>query len=138
MAFRGILPPRILRETLYSIYRILFPLDEKSAKFARQLINEQDRRFDHSLLQDPGAIHPMSEPFQFAFWGKRLQRLEDVVAHPPPTNRLISWIERHTSERNALTVAIVGLFFAALFGLLGVMVGVAQLVLSYYAWKYPA
>lgn len=53
---RGVLPPRILRETLYSIYGILFPLDEKSAKFTRQLINEQNGRFDDSLMLDPGVM----------------------------------------------------------------------------------
>ncbi|KAI6080367.1 hypothetical protein F4821DRAFT_251651 [Hypoxylon rubiginosum] len=139
---RGVLPPQILRETLYSIYRILFPLDEKSAKFARRLVAEHNGTYngslDDSLLSDPGEIHDIAKPFEFAFWGKRLKRLEDIVAHPPPTNALISWFERHTSERNALSVAIVGVFFAAFFGLLGVLVSAAQLVVSYYAWKYPA
>jgi hypothetical protein len=53
------------------------------------------------------------------------------------THWMFSWFERHTSERNALIIALIGLFLAALFGFLGLLVGIAQLVVSYYAWKQP-
>ncbi|KAI3331784.1 hypothetical protein HD806DRAFT_478283 [Xylariaceae sp. AK1471] len=134
---RGVLPPRLLRETLFSIYRILFPLDEKSARFARRLVNRWNETIDPDFLIDPGAIHSMSEPFEFVFWGKRLERLEKVVANPPPSNTLVSWFERHTSERNVLTVAIVGVVLAAVFGFLSFIVSIVQLIISYQAWKFP-
>ncbi len=69
--------------------------------------------------------------------GRRVKTLEELIANPPPGNKFLSWVERRSSERTALTVAIIGLFFAALFGLLGVVVGVIQLLVSYWAWKYP-
>ena len=76
--------------------------------------------------------------FEYKFWSYRLAVLKGIVVNPPPANKLIAWFERHTSERNALTVAVLGLFLAALFGFLSFVVGVAQLVVSIIAWKYPA
>lgn len=73
----------------------------------------------------------------FDYWGDRLSALYDVVKQPPPANALVAWLERHTSERNALTIAIVGLFLSVLFGLLSFIVGLLQLVLAWVAYKYP-
>jgi hypothetical protein len=71
------------------------------------------------------------------YWGSRLAKLHDLVQHPPPANRLVYWFERHTSERNALSVAILALLLSALFGLLGVIIGCLQLAFAWMAWKYP-
>ncbi|KAI5463394.1 hypothetical protein BGZ63DRAFT_351923, partial [Mariannaea sp. PMI_226] len=73
----------------------------------------------------------------FDYWGDRLSAVYDVVKRPPPRNAIVAWFERHTSERNALTVAIVGLFLSALFGLLSFIVGLLQLILAWEAYKYP-
>lgn len=73
----------------------------------------------------------------FNYWGERLSALHDIVRQPPPANAIIAWVERHTSERNALTVAIVGLFLSVLFGLLSFIVGLLQLILAWVAYKYP-
>ena len=89
-----------------------------------------DSIFDPNLLVYDGLIRPLPGNFKFVYWTKRLRALQTVVDKPPPSNKIISWFERHTSERNALTVAILGLFLTALFGLLSFLVGVAQLVVS--------
>lgn len=73
----------------------------------------------------------------FDYWGGRLSALHDIVRQPPPANAIVAWVERHTSERNALTVAIVGLFLSVLFGLLSFIVGLLQLILAWVAYKYP-
>ncbi|KAK1984377.1 hypothetical protein LZ30DRAFT_747908 [Colletotrichum cereale] len=73
----------------------------------------------------------------FEYWGNRLAKLHDAIKHPPPTNPVVSWCERHTSEQNALTAAIFGLFLAALFGFLSFIVGLLQLILAWVAWKHP-
>lgn len=73
----------------------------------------------------------------YEYWGERLDNLYKLVKDPPPANALVAWFERHTSERNALTVAIVGLFLAVLFGFLSVVIGILQLVVAWLAWKYP-
>lgn len=137
----GTLPPQLLVETLYSIYYILFPLasNKRSAKLAKKLTrpnndpdacNSSDSAFDPNLVVYDGLIRPLPPNFKFVYWTKRLRNLQAVVDHPPPSNKVVSWFERHTSERNALTVAIIGLFLTALFGLLSVLVGIAQLVIS--------
>ncbi|KAL7942803.1 hypothetical protein V8C42DRAFT_140241 [Trichoderma barbatum] len=134
----GTLPPQLLVETLYSIYYILFPLatNKKSAKLAKKLTrkngsdNLSDSAFDPNLVVYDALIRPPPDDFKFVYWTKRLRALQAIVDHPPPSNRIVSWFERHTSERNALTAAILGLFLTALFGLLSFLVGVAQLVVS--------
>ncbi|KAK1755481.1 hypothetical protein QBC47DRAFT_380507 [Echria macrotheca] len=126
----GTLPPRLLLETLLSIYHILFPVstDTKSAKFAASLV--QKSGFDPQFIIDDGVIREIPEHFDYIFWGHRLKQLDTIISKPPPANKVISWMERHTSERNALTIAIVGVFLAALFGFLGFAVGAAQLVVA--------
>lgn len=137
----GTLPPQLLVETLYSIYYILIPLatDKRSAKFAKKLTrpnndpdacNSSDSAFDPNLVVYDSLVRSLPADFKFVYWTKRLRNLQAVVDHPPPSNKVVSWFERHTSERNALTVAMIGLFLTALFGLLSVLVGIAQLVVS--------
>ena len=130
---QGTLPPRLLLETLVSIYYVLFPVstDTRSAKFAASLVRKAG--FDSDFVIDDGTIREIPEHFDYIYWGDRLQQIQTVISKPPPSNRVISWIERHTSERNALTVAIVGVFLAVLFGFLGFAVGLAQLVVSVLA-----
>jgi hypothetical protein len=86
---------------------------------------------------DDGTIRAFPDNFEYRYWGNRLKILRNMVTNPPPANKLVSWVERHTSERNALTVAIIGIFLSALFGFLGFTVGLAQLVISILAWKQP-
>lgn len=96
------------------------------------------KKLDPDLMMDDGSLRFVPPDFKFVFWGERLRNLEEITAKRPPRNKVISWIERHTSERNALTVAIIGLLLAALFGFLSLIVGIAQLVVSVLAWKYPS
>jgi hypothetical protein len=127
----------LLLETFLSIYYILFPIsvDNKSARFVKQLVRRSG--FDPNFIVDDGCIRKLPDNFRYLFWGDRLRVLQDLVANPPPANKIIAWVERHTSERNALTVAILGMFLAVLFGFLAFAVGVAELVVSILAWKYP-
>jgi hypothetical protein len=126
-------------ETLDSFHYILFPisLDKsgKSQRLLQKLISKYN--FDPNSKWDEGHIRPLPEQFTYQYWGGRLTRLHDIVKNPPPANKVVSWFERHTSERNALTVAIIGLFLSALFGLLSFIVGLAQLWVSVIAWKAP-
>lgn len=132
------MPPQLLTETLYTIYTILFPIgiNKKSRRFAERLVRAE-RPFDRNLLIYDGFIYPLPENFKCVYWSRRLKALQALVEARPPKNKLVSWFERHTSERNALTVAIIGLFLSALFGFLGVLVGILQVVISIKAWKHP-
>lgn len=67
----------------------------------------------------------------------RLEELYRFLEDLPPRNRFTWWIEWHTSERNALTVAIMGLFLSVFFGLLACLIDIAQLVVAILAWNRP-
>lgn len=66
----------------------------------------------------------------YQYWGDRLTTLCNVVQKRPPRNKVVAWIGRHTTDRDALIVAILGLFLAALFGFLSFIVGLLQLILA--------
>lgn len=53
-------------------------------------------------------VRSILETITFEYWGDRLSTIYDIVKDPPPTNVFMNWLERHTSERNGLTVAIIG------------------------------
>jgi hypothetical protein len=97
----------------------------------------QDEGFDEDAMWIE-FVRELPADFSFLYWGDRIAKLYDLTKHPPPANALVSWFERHTSERNALTVAIIGLFLSVLFGFLGVVIGLFQSVIAWLAWKYPA
>ncbi|RYP44556.1 hypothetical protein DL768_009005 [Monosporascus sp. mg162] len=132
------LPPRLLLETLATLHIVLFPIATKGNKRCRSLLKKLIRsgNFD-AEAEWIEFVRPIPPDFTFVYWGDRLTKLYELVKRPPPSNALVSWFERHTSERNALTVAICGLFLAVLFGFLGVIIGMLQLVIAWLAWKYP-
>jgi len=135
---RGTLPPRLLLETLLTFHDVLFPVasvrDKKSRAVLETMIQKHGFDAEGRLIE---FVRATPADMAFDYWGDRLSMLHDVVQRPPPTNAMVAWFERHTSERNALTVAIVGLFLSALFGLLSFLVGLFQLVLAWVAYKYP-
>lgn len=133
---RGTLPPRLLFETLLSLHEILFPIEvlgnERSETLLRRLVRKQS--FDKEVLWVEN-VRQIPADFTFVYWGDRITKLYEIVDCPPPTNALVSWFERHKSDRNALTVAIAGLFLAALFGFLSFITGLLQLIIAWIAWK---
>ncbi len=117
---RSTLPPQLLLETLYTIYLVLFPLSEKkAARMARRLVSHSERKYKFDPdLQNFGTLDygiPIQE-FKYLYWAQRLRSLHAIVTARPPANRVTSLFERYTSERNALVVAIVGLFLSVFFG----------------------
>lgn len=123
-------------ETLLLNQLILLPAswDHKTDSLLEKLIAKDG--FDPNMREyDP--VRRIAPGFVFQVWARRLDELHDFVRQPPPSNALVAWFERHTSERNALTVAILGLFLSVVIGLLGLVVGILQLVLAWYAYKFP-
>ncbi|KAL2787667.1 hypothetical protein BJX66DRAFT_327670 [Aspergillus keveii] len=136
----GTLPPQLLLETLHSIQFILFPISNdktrKSIRLLQRLVTKDG--FDPNARLDEGWIRDgVAANFRYKYWNQRLEILYQLAKNPPPRNGFISWIERHTTERNALTVAIIGLFLSAFFGLLTCLIGGAQLAVAIMAWKDP-
>ncbi|KAK2033893.1 hypothetical protein LX32DRAFT_689741 [Colletotrichum zoysiae] len=134
----GTLPPRLLLETLLTVHTVLFPIiyteDDKSYSLLQKMIRKHSFDQEAKLIDFVRTLPP---DMVFEYWGSRLAKLHDAIKRPPPTNPVVSWLERHTSERNALMVAIVGLFLAALFGFLSFVVGLLQLILAWVVWKHP-
>ncbi|KAL4886117.1 hypothetical protein BJY04DRAFT_213652 [Aspergillus karnatakaensis] len=130
----GMLPPQLLLETLHTIHSILFPIMNdktgKSSELLKDLIAKHG--FDPNAIWDTGLI---SDGFRYQYWNQRLEILYRLVINPPPRNRLARWVERHTSERNALTVALIALFLNAFFGMMACLIGGAQLAIAILAWK---
>jgi hypothetical protein len=73
--------------------------------------------------------------FRYQYWNQRLEILYQLAKNPPPRNRVIGWVERHTNERNALTVALIALFLSVFFGLMSCLIGGAQLAIAILDWK---
>ncbi|KAI8716917.1 hypothetical protein NCS52_00986300 [Fusarium sp. LHS14.1] len=132
----GILPPRLLFETLVTIHCILFPVasigNKRSMRLLKKLIKKEGFDPEATWVE---FVRPIPDDLSFTYWGPRLAELHDVVKRPRPTNSLVSWFERHTSERNALTVAIIGLFLSVFLGLLSLVVGILQLIIAWLAWR---
>ncbi|KAK4225076.1 hypothetical protein QBC38DRAFT_280405 [Podospora fimiseda] len=133
---RGSLPPRLLLETVHTFYGILFPVTNRRDKKSRALLKSMIRKEDFdSETKEIEFVRKASEDMTFHYWGHRLAALHEIIKKPPPANAMVAWFERHTSERNALTVAILGLFLSALFGMLSFIVGMLQFVLAWVAYK---
>jgi hypothetical protein len=126
-----------LLETLFTISCILLPAatDPKSDALAKRFIEKHD--WDATITDWDDYNPRPPKDFEYECWNHRLATLLAIGDNPPPSNKMVAWFERHTSERNALTVAILGVFLAALFGLLTFLIGIAQLVVAYLAWKHP-
>ncbi|KAK4222480.1 hypothetical protein QBC38DRAFT_375064, partial [Podospora fimiseda] len=82
-------------------------------------------------------VRPILDNFPFTHWDSRLATLHDLVKSPPPTNSLLSWVERHTSDRNVMTVATLALFLAVIFGIVSTLLGCAQLIVAWLSWRHP-
>jgi hypothetical protein len=113
---RGTLPPQLLLEVLDSIQYLLFPNDGRSFKSLEKFTDKYG--FDPKATYFERHIRTLPDEFEYKYLGERLATLLRIVDHPPPANSIVAWFERHTSERNALTVAILGLFLTALLGFL--------------------
>ncbi|KAH7035717.1 uncharacterized protein B0I36DRAFT_318948 [Microdochium trichocladiopsis] len=133
---RGCLPPQLVFETLVLNQLILLPVltDRRSNNLLEKLIRRNG--FDPTM-RDYDIVRQIPPDFVFSVWAARLDELHDFIKRPPPGNSIVAWFERHTSERNALTVAILGLFLTVVIGIFGLVVAVLQLVLAWYAYKYP-
>ncbi|KAK7750338.1 hypothetical protein SLS62_007746 [Diatrype stigma] len=104
---RGTLPPRLLLETLLTFHDVLFPVasirEKRSSASLENMI--QKHGFD-AEGRWVGFVRDTPVDMTFDYWGGRLSVLHNIVKQPPPANAIVAWVERHTSERNALTVAI--------------------------------
>ncbi|KAK4445220.1 hypothetical protein QBC34DRAFT_165136 [Podospora aff. communis PSN243] len=134
---QGTLPPQILVETLYTLQAVLFPpIDPGSAQILEELIER--RGFDpecaeyegYKVFRDPPAS------FQFVYWGDRMAHLHQLMTRRPPRNQLERWFNRHSTEGNALFIALLALFISILVGIVSIALNCVQIWMTWYTWKY--
>ena len=128
-----------MTEVLESFYRILFSWKDdengQSTDTLAQLVREEG--FDKNALnQNYVHLIPLAG-VRYVYLRDRLQTLSDLLHSPPPANKFMAWMESKLSERFTLAIAITALVLSVLFGLLSCLIGIVQIVLQYYAWKYP-
>ncbi|CAE7010243.1 hypothetical protein PTNB73_00482 [Pyrenophora teres f. teres] len=124
---KGTLPPQLLLEIMNSIQYLLFPLEDRSFELARKFIDKYD--FDPELGNFQAYTHGVSGNFEYKYLAGRVATLLEVANSPmPATSRFTVWVEENTSERNALTVAILGLFLSVLLGFLGLIAGIISAI----------
>jgi len=117
---RGTLPPQLLLEALDSIQYLLFPENARSFRSLDKFVKGWG--FDPQAKEYNGRLRslPEGEELEYKYFGDRVARLMRVVDKGPPPRGIIAWLERYPSERNALTIAVLGLFLTALLGFLSV------------------
>jgi len=115
MIYRGMLPPQLLLEVLDSIQYLLFPNDKNSAKSLARFISKHG--FDPKAQYYEGHIRTLPHDFEYKYLSDRSAKLLDIVDNPPLGN-VVRYLEKHTSPRHSLTIAVLGLFLTVLVGFL--------------------
>ncbi|KAF4471141.1 hypothetical protein FALBO_1935 [Fusarium albosuccineum] len=132
----GILPPRLLAETLHSLQSILFHWnDERSSRILRQLI--QKKGFDKDCSEPEGykILDDTLDNFEYLYWGHRLAEIYDLVMDRPPKNWFERWIKWQSSESNAFAVALAALIISIIVGCLSLGIGALQAWIAWRQWK---
>jgi hypothetical protein len=136
--FSGMVPPQLLAETLHSLQAILFPImDDKSADILVQLIRKMG--FDDDCNQYDGYMRFKEPPqdFTYHYWGERLARLEELIMRREARNKVERWLRWHTTDVNALVIALLALAISIMVGLVGIVVTSIQAWIAWQAWKHP-
>ncbi|KAK3318934.1 hypothetical protein B0H66DRAFT_558427 [Apodospora peruviana] len=132
----GTLPPQLLVETLYSLQGVLFPsVDPASAQILDELIDKW--RFDPECAEYDG-MPQRSSNFRFIYWGERMAHLHQLMTRRPPRNKLERWFHSHSTEGNALLIALVALAISIVIGVVSIGLNIVQIWLTWMAWKYPS
>jgi len=128
------LPRQLSLEVLVTTSMILFPVGDTNSYDILEKLAEDSPQVDVQCLNGSKTVYEVVEAgdFEYHYFASRICDLHQLVLHPPPANALMAWVQNHTSERNVLWIAILGLFISAFFGLLGFITGVIGCVL---AWK---
>jgi hypothetical protein len=128
------LPRQLSMEVLVTTSMILFPVGDAKSYDILEKLAENTPRVDVQCLTGSKTMYEIDRAgdFEYHYFANRICDLHQLVLHPPPANALMAWVQNHTSERNVLWIAILGLFISAFFGLLGFITGVIGCV---FAWK---
>jgi hypothetical protein len=123
-----ILPRLLALETLDSLQKILFPLNEVSKGKSKALLQSLTStcNFDPDILRyDSAAIREEEEKvIEYHYFGARLADLYEELANPTPRG-MEKWFERKSGARYVMMATFAGV-------LLAIFLGIASLALGGY------
>lgn len=135
---RGNLPRRLALETLDTIHKVLFPLDDKDAqKLLKSFIAQGS--FDEDCLYFESARFrgDDNEDSSYLFFAHQLAQLYREIENPTPRGWFQSWLERRSRARHVLLATLIGVIIAVVLGILGLGVASFQAWLGWQQWKHP-
>lgn len=128
--------PRTLAIEIIDSIELMFSRDKKSRKILRGLILTDDF--------DPDCMPPGSSGYRRSCETEKVfvrlgSRLEEVYAEiEDPTPRGVQGLaEKFNKQRHVMMAVIAGIVIAIVLGILGLVVGVVQVWISYQQWKHP-
>ncbi|KAJ4387900.1 hypothetical protein N0V93_008503 [Gnomoniopsis smithogilvyi] len=130
--------PRLLAlETLDSLQKILFPVDQKSRRMLRSLVSKE--QLDPDCLRFEAVISRTDEEndIKYQYWASRLMDLYDEVENPKARGFLEQWMERKSGARYVMMATLAGVVVAVVLGFLGLVVGIFQAWVGYQQWRHP-
>ena len=113
-------------------------MDERSTSVLDDLIEKE--RFDVDCANYEGYKGFQGGTPEYLYWGERIAALHEMLKKTPknlPHTKLERWLERHSSERNALIVALVALLITILTGIVSIGLAAFQAWIAWMAWKHP-
>lgn len=135
--FSSIIPRQLALETLDSLQKILFPMDEDSQRLLRSLVSKQN--LDPDCLRFETTIDRADDEhdMKYQHWGSRLMDLYDEIENPKPRGLFQRWMERKSGDRHVMMATLAGVMIAVVLGLLGLAVSIFQAWVGYQQWKHP-
>jgi hypothetical protein len=122
---------------LYTLQAVLFPsIDPDSAQILDELIEKRDFDPDCAEYEGYKVFRDPPVSFQFVYWGDRMAHLHQLMTRRPPRNKLERWFHRHSTEGNALFIALLALFISILVGIVSIALNCVQIWMTWYTWKY--
>jgi hypothetical protein len=133
------LPRQIAKEVLHSIQHILFPATEQSYKLLQDLVSNSS--FDPDCLHYESVDYPKEnsheEKVTYHYFGSRLLDIYEELQDPRPRGGIEKWFERRSSARYVMMATFIGVIFAVILGILGLIVAIFQAWVAYQQWKHP-
>lgn len=136
---RGVLPRAIALETLDSLQKILFPLNEpKSKALLLSLTSSSSCHFDTDILRyDSTPIRsPDEQVIPYHYFAERLAELYEELENPTPRG-FEKWFERKSGARYVMMATIAGVFLAIILGFASLALGGYQAWIGYQQWQHP-
>lgn len=118
--------------------KVLFPIsDPKCYALLQSLTTKYSFDPDCLRFESSSIRNDDERDISYHYFGSRLAELYEELKTPAPHNSLEKWLERRSAPRYVMLATLLGVIIAILLGMLALAVSVAQVYISYQAWKHP-